>query len=340
MGLVDIDTLRWRILMAGRGWDELGRKSDTSGGMLARHETWSREYFHDPYLIGANDERLAERFRDVFINQTELTDEAQIGMLRPGKSDFMRKFKHVMEEYSLRGGVPGEVVENARAPLHRYFENGGPIANRIFNGFNRPNDPFYVKYGRREFLEPMLREGRVRICPASYYGDASHNEAVRDDEISRIFYVSTYLERLQGISHVQVQGHRIPIGDDDIVLPIRFPDYFLMSLCDDIYYRMPTDFDADAALIITDPHRFTQRVISTFLARFPDWRPLHGPVTYFDPYRDYSAFTVPEMGKPFSYSYQREVRIVFKPTRPVTAKLQPEMFEIGPIGDLAVLLSV
>jgi hypothetical protein len=47
------------------------------------------------------------------------------------------------------------------------------------------------------------------------------------------------------------------------------PDYFLYSLCDHIYYRLPTDFDADAALIIRDPALFTQRVISNFQVQHP-----------------------------------------------------------------------
>jgi hypothetical protein len=311
-------------------------------GSLKRHETWRHEYAAFPYLIGAPDDRLASRFKDVFINQTELNPDAKIGLLPvDGEQEFMMKFTHLLEEYGLRtGGLPPtKVIADARVPILKYHENGEPIATKIFKGFPIPTTPFLVKYGKREHLEPMLREGRLRISPASYYNDASHNSAVKDDEIHRTFFISTFRERLKGIHHLMLQGHRIEYGDDDIVLPVQAPDYFLLSLCDSIYYRMPTDFGTDAALIIRDPSRFAQRVILSFMARYPDWRPHYGPVKYFDPYRDYTKVRVHQMSKHFGYAYQREIRIVMEAHRKPHQALQPEFFEIGPMGDYAELLS-
>jgi len=98
------------------------------------------------------------------------------------------------------------------------------------------------------------------------------------------------------------------------------------------------DFDADAALIIRDPALFTQKVISHFPAQHPEWEPLHGPVTYYNPYRDYTKMTVPEMGKHFGYAYQREVRIAFRSKTPLRGPLAPVFLKIGPITDFAELL--
>lgn len=124
------------------------------------------------------------------------------------------------------------------------------------------------------------------------------------------------------------------------MLPVICPDYFLFSLCDQIYYRLPTDFNADAALIIRDPALFTQRFISHFLARQPNWVPLHGPVTYYDPYRDHAKIKVAEMSKHFGYAYQREVRIAFRSKQAVSAGLQPEFLKIGSMTDYAELICV
>lgn len=310
-------------------------------GILKRHETWRHEYASFPYLLGAPDDRLASRFKDVFINQTELNPEAKIVLLPiGGEHEYTVKFTHLLEEYSLRTGglAPIDVIDAARAPTLKYFENGEPIATKIFRGYTSPSAPFTVKYGRREFLEPMLRKGLLRICPASYYNDASHNAAVKDDEIHRTFFIPTFRERLKGIHHTVFQGHRIEYGDDDIVMPVVAPDYFLFSLCDSIYYRMPTDFDADAALVIRDPNKFAQRVISSFLARYPDWKPHYGHVTYYDPYRDFTKVRVHQMSKHFGYAYQREVRIVLEALRTPHQSLQPEYLEIGPMDDYAELL--
>lgn len=339
MPTVSIEQLRARLDYMGARFDDYVRRSEAASGKLPRSDWWRHEYLGDPYLVGATDERLAERFGHVFINTTELENTGLVGLLPVDKTDFMRKFTHLLEEYGARGGVPQSVVESAREPILAYFKDGDPIAVRIFKDFKRSSTPILVKYGRREFLEPMLKEGHFRLCQASYYNDTAHNAAVRDDEISRNFCFPTYLDRLHGVRHMDFQGHRIAFDDDDIVLPVVFDDYFLMSLCDDVYYRMPTDFGADAALIVHQPERFIQRVISAFLARRPDWVPTYGPVTYYDPYRDYSKCRVPEMTKHFGYSYQREHRIIFRPLRRSTEQLQPEFYEIGSMQDYAILLS-
>lgn len=86
------------------------------------------------------------------------------------------------------------------------------------------------------------------VCPASYYNDAGHNAAIRDDEISRIFSIPTYRERLDGVTHTIIQGHRLDFHDDDIVLPVEVPDYFLFSLCDHIYLSVVRTFGADLRL--------------------------------------------------------------------------------------------
>ena len=103
---------------------------------------------------------------------------------------------------------------------------------------------------------------------------------------------------------------------------------------------MPTDFSADAAIVIKDPGLFIQRVISHFLARLPDWNPLEGNVIYYDPYRDYSKFRVPEMAKHFGYGYQREFRIAFRSSQRVTGDLSPVYLTIGSMEEYADLVTM
>ena len=260
-------------------------------------------------MIGAPDDRVGKRFCDIFINTTELGTDAKIGVHDFQKDDTLtQKFMHMLEEYGSRsGGPPVDVVAAARAPVVRYFENGDPVAVKLFAG---------------------------------YHNDASHIQSVQDDETHRTFFIPTFRERLEGRDSIDFQGHKLVFGNDDIVVPVICRDYFLFSLCDQIYYRLPTDFNADAALIIRDPALFTRRVVSHFLVRQPEWEPLQGPVTYYDPYRDYKKVTVPEMSKHFEYAYQREVRIAFRSKQPVRADLQPEFLKIGSLSDYAELISV
>ena len=337
---VPIEILRDRLRLVEDRFNTYSKQAERNGGRLKRHEVWRHDYLAFPYLLGAPDDRIAERFRHVFINTTELNTNAKVVPLPVDTADsFMQKFTHLLEEYGMRyGGPPVGVVGESRKPIVAYFENGEPIAVEMFGGYTLPASPFIVKYGRREFLEPMLHTGRIRICPASYYNDAAHKAAVKDDEVHRTFYIPTFRERLKGIHHIDFQGHRIEFGDDDIVLPVVAPDYFLYSLCDHIYYRLPTDFSANAALIIRDPDLFAQRLISGFLAGWPDWQPAYGPVTYYDPYRDYIKMRVHEMSKHFGYAYQREFRIILTAKHRPRAALQPEFLDIGPMTDYADLI--
>lgn len=202
-------------------------------GRLVRHEVWRHAYVARPYLIGAPDDRVAERMCAVFMNVMELGADGKLCPEPVHETDeFTQVFTHLLEEYAPRGGPPVEVIGRARAPLVRYFEHGTPVGATMFEGYKRPTTPILVKYGKREFLEPMMRTGELRVANASLYNQTGHNDAIRDDETSRIFFMPTYKERLAGQVHLDFQGRCIAFEDDDIVLPLVFNDYYLFSLDD------------------------------------------------------------------------------------------------------------
>lgn len=342
MSTVSRDELHQRMLVATARRQHYEWKSEQPS-KLRLHEVWRHTYLARPYLIGASDERIAERFCNVFMNVCEIGPDGKITLVPMSETEeYMQVFTHMLEEYGLRtdGHPPAATIEKARIPLSRYFEHGTPIGIKMFAGYKAPTEPILVKYGRREFLEPMLKEGRLRLANAKSYNQAQHLDAVRDDETSRTFYVPTYQERLAGKTHVSFEKHQIVLKDDDIVLPLMFDDYYLFSVCEKVHFRMPTDFDADAAIVIREPERFKQRLISAFLARLPSWKVMEGPVIYYDPYRDYNKFTVPEMAKHFGYAYQKEVRIAFRPTHARARELAPLFLSIGSMDDYADLVSV
>jgi hypothetical protein len=232
MPQVSREQIRSRLAIIDARKVHFERKSNTPPDRLAHHEVWRHDYLSYPYLIGAPDDRISKRFCDIFINTTELNADAKLGVHDFQNDDsWTQKFTHMMEEYGSRGGGPPvHVVKAARAPILRYFEAGDPIAVKLFAGYRPPPVPFLVKYGRKEFLEPMLHEGRIRICPAAYYNDASHIQSVQDDETRRTFFIPTFRERLDGKDFIEFQGHKLAFGDDDIVVPVICRDYFLFSL--------------------------------------------------------------------------------------------------------------
>ena len=335
-----LDQIRRRLERLGLLRQEYEQKLRQLG-RLKRHEAWSYAYLVHPYLIGAPESRIADRFSNIFMNAMELSREGKISPVDFSVTDtYMEVFTHILEEYNTRGGVPFDVAAAARAPMLKYFEHGTPIGITLFDGYLIPSAPILVKYGKRRFLEPLLRTGDIRLANASMYNNSGFLSSVRDDETSRTFFIPTYRERLSGLDYIVFEGNRIDLNDEDIELPVVFDDYYLFSLCEHIHYRMPTDFDADAAIVIRDPIRFKQQLISTFLARLPDWEVMEGPVTYYDPYRDYNKFNVPEMVKHFGYAYQKEVRVAFRPRVKPRAPLEPLHLSIGSMTDYADLLFV
>lgn len=310
-------------------------------GALALHETWRHAYLAQPYLLGAPDARVADRFCDVFMNTVEL---GPTGLLQPvplAENDaFMQMFAHLDEEYGGRigGPPPDEVIAKARAPLVGYFEQRPPRGVTMFQGYQADPTPILVKYGKREFLEPMFRSGELRLANAGLYSQAHLLDSIRDDETSRIFHIPTWRDRLAGRDHVVVRGNRIAFEDDDITLPVVFDDYYLFSVCERVHHRMASDFEADAAIVIRDPERFRQALTRAVLEQRPASQPMSGRVTYYDPYRDYSRVRVPEMAKPFRYAYQLEFRFVFRPRRRPRNGLQPMFLSIGSMADYADLV--
>jgi len=342
VSFVTVEQIQLKLKAFGELKQALESERQSTGGILKRQQWWEYNYYKFPYLIGSRSERIASRFRDVFVNLSELDFNGKIGV-RPGFTEddsLTQKFTHLLQEWNLRGGVPTDVVAEARKPIVKYFENGEPIAVKLFEGFKPPSSPFLVKYSKRAFLEPMLTKGVVRICPASFYDDDKHIASVRDNETHRYFFIPTFQERLLGKTSIHFQNHEIKFGYDDIEIPVVVPDYFMYSLCDRIYYRLPTDFDADAALIIKNPTLFCQRIISAFLSIHAEWRPLVGGITYYDPYMDYKKVREPEMAKHFGYSYQREYRLAFRSKFPTKSNLVPQTIKIGPMTDYAELISL
>ena len=341
MPTVDLDQIRQRFEAYEQRRRHFEWKSEQPGRLM-RHEVWRHAYLARPYLIGAPDERVAERFRQVFRNVMEVGPDGKLCPVPISETDeFIQVFTHLIEEYGgRRGDTPSDVVQSARAPLLRYFEHGTPAGVAMFAGYQAPATPILVKYGKREFLERLLTDGTLRLANAKSYNQAHLLDSVRDDETSRTFFIPTYKERLHGQTHIDVQGHKIQIGEDDLAIPLVVEDYFMFSLCEHIHYRMPTDFDADAALVIRDPRLFVQRLASTFLSRFPGWIPMDGRVIYYDPYRDYTKFKVPEMAKHFGYAYQKEVRVAFRPRRGISLNLEPMFLSIGSMTDYADLVPI
>ena len=311
-------------------------------GSLPRHEFWQRRYYLNPYLLLCSEEELRERWNDIFANVATLTEEGKIGFdldeTKKSQGSMMEAFTHIVEACNSRGGVQRDYIEMGRAELGKYFLSEPPPGVAMFRELPKRMSNCIVKFSRREFLKPMLHGGVVRLAPASFYAKGSHLKSVRDLETRKTLRIPAVHEAMSGQTHVEYEGFNLPIEGGAITMPIEVSDYYLFSACLELDRRMPTDFEADAALVIKDMARFVRSVKKAFKKSFGQADMYAGPVLYFDPFLwRPKGFVPPEMMKHFGFSYQKEHRIV---ARPIDSKIasEPIFLNIGSMEDYAEIV--
>src|SRR5437667_932690 len=127
------------------------------------------EYRQERYLQHATHGELTQRLDDIFVNFFYFAPDGQPIVRAPLESNpFAALFLHVLEELTMRGGkdysfpVQNFHLDNAKYP------NVSRASQLFANKKVRPAS-YLLKFGRTEFLEPMLKRGAIRISPASFY---------------------------------------------------------------------------------------------------------------------------------------------------------------------------
>ena len=316
---------------------ELAQEAKRNGNSLPRHQVWRREYYNYPYLILETDEHIIERFSDLMSNIVDISTDCKI-VPTPGMENdarFMRFFTEIIEETNWRGALTPDVTRKAINPIGAYFRDGSPLGCRMFGNREHIPGKWVVKYSKAEYVTDMLKFGRFRISPASEYSKGSYIKAIKDLETARPYKLKALSDLLKGGDTIEAQGMTMKIQHGFIPMKFMVDDYFLFSSCKEIDRRMPTDFEADAALIVKNRSEFVKRLKTAMLDQFPTWQFLEGEVYYYDPYNDIPRSQNQEFWKHFSYSYQKEHRCVLRPRRQHFGELAPFFVELGPLGDIA-----
>ena len=316
---------------------ELTEEASRNGNKLPRHQGWRREYYHYPYLILETDENIVERFSDLMTNIVDISRECKI-VPTPGMQNdarLMRFFTEVIEETNWRGVLTKDIAKNSTNPVGAYFKDGKPLGCRMFGDREHIPGKWIVKYSKSQYVKDMHDFGRFRISPASEYSKGSYIKAIKDLETARPYKLKALSDLLNGGETVEAQGMKMKIQNGFIPLEFMIDDYFLFSSCKEIDRRMPTDFEADAALVVKNKTEFVKRIKKAMLLQFPTWCFAEGEVYYYDPYNDIPRDQNQEFWKHFSYSYQKEHRCVLRPRIQHYGELTPFFVEIGPLGDIA-----
>ncbi|WP_170397631.1 hypothetical protein [Ruegeria arenilitoris] len=316
---------------------ELTEEASKNGNNLPLHMMWRLQYYRNPYLILETDEKILERFGDLFSNILGISKECKIEMTpgMQGDARLVRYFTEIIEETNWRGILTPEATKGAASPIGEYFKGGTPLGCQMFGDREHVPNEWVVKYSKAEYVQDMYRFGRFRISPASDYSKGSYIKAIKDYETSRPYKLKALSDLLQRGNVIEAQGMKMTIQNGLIPLNVEVDDYYLFSTCKELDRRMPTDFEADAALIVKDRGKFSHRLRKAMLAQQPSWTFLEGEVYYYDPYNDIPKGDNQEFWKHYAYSYQKEYRYILRSWRMNYETLQPFFIEIGPLDDIA-----
>jgi hypothetical protein len=197
-----------------------------------------------------------------------------------------------------------------------------------------------VKFSKSEFVKEMINYGKFRISPASEYSKGNYIKSIKDLETQRDYKISALMEFIDDGENLEMLGMNMKIQNGFIPTSFMLDDYYLFSTCTEVDRRMPTDFEADAALIIHNKKEFTNRLKESMTLKEPHWEFKESEVNYYDPYKDLPKNDDQEFQKHFAFQYQKEHRCIIRSRESHSRNLKPFFIELGNISDISEALYI
>lgn len=307
---------------------------------LSREDAWVLGYRIRPYLRGASRTQLCDRLKDVLRNLYTITPDGKVGptQLKGIPWTWPQRLWDLRHEYSFRGVRFEHDISFEDLPFHR--EALAAIRRNPALGDQYGVSGVFCKFGKREHLERMLREGVVRVAPASTFAATDHNSARRDDEMMLTTHITPYdydlglvdkhLRRIMPARRFATVQHR------------KHSDHYLYCVSVAFECRLFFDFDADACIIVRDQQEFVQRLKAYMSWRLPGWSIYFDMAKYVDPY--FILQILPTAGndifflKSFHYMYQHEHRLVAIPPKDWREPLRPIFLKLGSLEKIAKIV--
>ena len=207
-------------------------------------------------------------------------------------------------------------------------------AIRAWGERSLPTSPYFVKYGKLADLKKLRDEGEIRLRPASDYSDPSLNLAIRDEELETVVGLPVGTRLKMQCDNGEYQ--ELPIAGRIFSGKKSETDFYIYCTAAKYDHRLFDDFDSDACLLVHEPKGFVRKIVEACKQSHSDWLFAEKMVCYYDPLRLDRIDDI-SLSKHFRFWYQREYRIVLKPTDPVK-KLEPIKLRLGKVSDLCELI--
>ena len=301
---------------------------------LQASESQRTQYLSERYLEHSSLEELDQRFKDILRNMLTFSS-AGIPAYDFSSSvrGLIERATHVELELELRLATSTAIA--LASP--EIFSPEYPKVKKAIRAWGErslPTSPYFVKYGKLADLKKLRDEGEIRLRPASDYSDPSLNLAIRDEELETVVGLPVGTRLKMQCDNGEYQ--ELPIAGRIFSRKKSETDFYIYCTAAKYDHRLFDDFDSDACLLVHEPKGFVRKIVEACKQSHSDWLFAEKMVCYYDPLRLDRIDDI-SLNKHFRFWYQREYKIVLKPTDPVK-KLEPIKLRLGKVSDLCELI--
>lgn len=293
------------------------------------------------YLRGLSDTALSERLVHWMNNCTQLSSTGMVDLCATENPDFFHRLMDVFAETALRHGDISKAQDSEMwAPEKNVMIKAGEETSAKVNDLQKQlagkKDTSLLRFGTKKYMRELYETGGLLFQEASTFSKAE-NLSVRDDELTLLMkrYVpKDELNLIPGAPDPKTVNGR----GAGLNFSLSCPDFLVLCMTDTINFRLVSDWDAEAVVVIHDPTEFAKRLnkASEELVHQAGGDVLEaGKVRYTDPYFSLDRPDVP-FCKHYKFAYQREFRFVVRGGNKV--HFSERKLEIGSITDIADLV--
>jgi hypothetical protein len=322
-------------------WQErkLERNSFTLGDAIGHY------ILRGEYLSSVPDFTLSERIIHLMNNIVRLDSSGMVQLSIKEQPDMHARLWDTYAETTLRHGSVqyGQNKEDWDRSKNAMIWSSEEVAEktaRLKSHILDESQQALFRFSNYEFMWELLHEGGVFLPSASTF-KSQENLSVRDDELQLI--LTRYLNKAEAAEVMKVFDGPITMKSAKAIqYTVASPDFLVLCLTDAINYRMISDWNAEAAVIIHDVEEFYQRFWNATNKLHTSKLGLErGKLRYIDPFFDNWAKTKEEdlpFCKHYKFAYQREYRFVIRNNQDLST--EDRKIFIGSLSDIATLVDL
>lgn len=295
------------------------------------------------YLAAMPDSALTERQIHLLNNIVGLGESGKVSLDVVENSEMAQKFFDVICEFILRHGDvhKGQVKGLWQPDKNVMVKPSEDVAHKVAilseHVKKFPSDELIRFSSSFEYMEELVDRGGLLLQPASSFKDAE-NLSVCDDELRVL--LRRYLSEKEKAELIPMLG---VLDKDFLDICVEAKDFLVLCFARGVNYRMISDWQAEAAVIIHDPVEFEKRLsdATVHLRSVEGSRLEAGNVDYLDPYytspKEHGGWDL-AFCKPVRFAFQKEFRYVIRQAQEYSFE-QRKVF-LGPLDDIASLIDL